>query len=351
MKNLTIYPEVSIKDALKQLTKFGEKCLIVMNHDNKLIGTLSDGDLRRAILKGVDVKSNIEKIFNPKPTFLVMGKYSKAEAKSIFLRGKFDLIPIIDHDGTAVDFITWDKIFKSDENRTKQILNVPVVIMAGGKGTRLEPFSKVLPKPLLPIHEKPIIEHIIEKFVAAGVQEFHLTVNYKSRILKAFFEELNPDYSMSFVEEQDPLGTAGSLKLLEGKFDQSFLVTNCDIIIDMDYSDLYTFHQKKDYDITLVASMKNYVIPYGTCELNSKGHLSHIKEKPEYNFLVNTGLYVLKPDMLKIIPGNKMYHMNDLIEDIKKKGLTVGVYPIDDDAWVDVGQWAEYKKVVERFRI
>jgi NDP-sugar pyrophosphorylase family protein len=226
--------------------------------------------------------------------------------------------------------------------------NVPVVIMAGGKGTRMEPFTKILPKPLVPIQEKPIIEHIIERFLDIGCSDFHLTVNYKGKILKAYFEEVQPDYQVHFVDEHEPLGTAGSLRFLDDKFNQPFFVTNCDIIIKTDYSDLYEFHQKGDYDITLVASEKEYIIPYGTCQLNKDGHLDHINEKPTYYFLINVGLYILNPDVLKLIPENKFYHITHLIEDAKNKGKKVGIFPIDDDAWVDVGEWSEYQKAVEQ---
>ena len=161
-------------------------------------------------------------------------------------------------------------------------------------------------------------------------------------------EELKPDFSVDFVEEQEPLGTAGSLHLLEGQFNQPFFVTNCDIMIKADYVNLYEFHRNGGYDITLVASEKEYIIPYGTCELNSEGYLSHINEKPHYDFLINTGLYVLNPDVLKRIPENKFYHITHLIEDIKNEGEKVGVFPIDDDAWIDIGQWTEYKQAVDK---
>lgn len=348
MKNLIILPDITIKHALKKLSQTGEKCLVVADQNNTLLGTLSDGDLRKAILKGAGVGGSIVDIYQPKPTVLVRDKYKLEQAKELFIKYKFDLIPIVDEKGKVIDVLVWEEVFKNGEKKQRTYLDAPVVIMAGGKGTRLEPFTKVLPKPLVPIHEKPVIEHIIEKFTAVGVREFYLTVNYKSRILKAFFEELNPDYSVSFVEEPKPLGTAGSLEFLEGKFDKPFLVTNCDIIIDADYSDLYAFHRKKEYDITLVASIKNYIIPYGTCELNSDGHLNHIKEKPEYNFLVNTGLYILNQEVLELIPKGKVYHMNNLIEDAKNHGMKVGVYPINEDLWIDVGQWAEYKKAIEK---
>jgi len=346
MKNLIISPNLSIKEAMKAINDYGEKCLIVIDENDKMIGTLSDGDLRRAILNGKTVNDTIAGNFNKQPRYFETGKFSTEEAEEIFIKGRLDIIPVVDNSGKVVDVLTYDEVFGKRKPAIK--LDASVAIMAGGKGTRLEPFTRVLPKPLVPIQEKPVIEHIIERFTAVGINDFHITVNYKSRILKAFFEELQPDYSISFIEEQEPLGTAGSLRLLDGQFEEPFLVTNCDIIIDTDYVDLYAFHKKKRYDITLVASMKNYIVPYGTCELNGNGYLDHIKEKPEYNFLVNTGLYILNPGVLKFIPGGTKYHITELIEDVKKQGMKVGVYPISEEAWIDVGQWTEYQKAVDR---
>ena len=349
MKDITVQPYITIRKAMKKLNQSGEKCLIITNAQKSLLGTLSDGDLRRAILKGATMGDTIESVYQHKPTVLRHKHYDLSEAKKLFTKQKFDIIPVVDEEGKLKDILFWETVFRNGENREEICLDTPVVIMAGGHGTRMEPFTKILPKPLVPIHEKPVIEHIIERFTEVGCSEFHLTVNYKSRILKAYFEELQPEYDVHFVDEQEPLGTAGSLKLLENKFDKPFMVTNCDIIIKIDYLDFYEFHQKNNYDITLVASMKNYTIPYGTCELNGEGHLKQINEKPEYDFLVNTGLYVLNPDVLQLIPSNQLYHITHLIEDAQKNGKKIGVYPIDDDAWIDVGQWAEYKKVVEQF--
>lgn len=348
MRDMTILPDITVKQAMKKLNQSGGKCLVVVDKTQKLLGTLSDGDLRKAILKGIGVGDSVTGIYQPKPTFLVEGQYKLVDAKRIFIEHKFDLIPVVGQNGEVVDILDWGQVFLNGEKRKRQELAVPVVIMAGGKGSRLEPFTKVLPKPLVPIHEKPIIEHIIERFVEVGVNKFILTVNYKMRILKAYFEELQPDYSIEFVEEHEPLGTAGSLKYLENKFDKPFMVTNCDILIKTDFLDLYTFHQKNNYDITLVASIKNYTIPYGTIELNGEGDLKQINEKPEYDFLVNTGLYVLNPDILHLIPENRLYHFTHLIEAARNSGKRIGVYPIDEDAWIDVGQWAEYQKAVDQ---
>ena len=332
---------------MKVLDKTAEKCLLVIDDNKKLLGTLTDGDLRRSILAGAKFSENISDIYTTKPTILKHNKYSTEEAKQLLRDLKMDLIPVVDENQMVVDYVTWFDM--GGESQSENSLgHVPVVIMAGGKGTRLEPFTKILPKPLLPIHEKPIIEHIIERFTKLGCSDFYLTVDYKGRILKAYFDELQPDYKVNFVDEQEPLGTAGSLRFLEGKFERPFFVTNCDIIIKADYFSLYEFHKNGGYDVTLVASAKEYIIPYGTCELNGVGHLSHINEKPKYDFLINTGLYVLNPDVLKLIPKNIFFHITHLIEDAKNQGNKVGVFPIDDDAWIDVGQWSEYQKAVER---
>jgi len=346
MKNITVNPNFTIRQAMKELDKTAEKCLLVVDAKKKLLGTLTDGDLRRSILAGLKFTEKISKSYNSNPTVLIQNKFTINEAKQILREKKINLIPILNEENLVVNFLTWSNM-NGVEKSHKKLIGVPVVIMAGGRGTRMEPFTKVLPKPLVPIHEKPIIEYIIERFTDIGCSDFHLSINYKGKILKAFFEELQPRYGVSFVDENVPLGTAGSLQYLNGKFDKSFFVTNCDIIIKTDYKKLYEFHQKNNFDITLVASAKEFTIPYGTCELNEDGHLSFINEKPKYDFLINTGLYVLNPEILKLIPKNQFYHITHLIEEAKSSGKRVGVFPIDDDAWIDVGQWAEYKKALE----
>lgn len=348
MKKFIIYKDISIRKALKSLSATGEKCLIVVDKNKTLLGTLSDGDLRNAILKGIDISNTIKNIYNPNPTILKDKKFDIEKVKTIFLNNKFDIIPVVDKKYKIVKVLRWSSIFKMKKNSSEKKLKIPVVIMAGGKGTRMEPFTKILPKPLVPIHERPVIEHIIDRFIDIGIDKFVLSVNHKSRIMKAYFEELNPNYNIEFIEEDSPLGTAGSLKFLENQFHETFFVTNCDIIIKADYFDLFKFHKKNKNDITLVASLKNYIIPYGTCEINSDGYLKNLNEKPEFDFLINTGLYVLNPEIIKLIKEKRIYHFTDLINDAKKSGKRIGVYPIDDDDWIDVGQWAEYQKAVEQ---
>ena len=329
---------------MKKLDALEEKCLVVVDEKNKLLGTVTDGDIRRSILNGNNFSKSINDTFNKNPIKIYHEHFSDAAAAEIIKKNNIDLIPIIDKNEIV------KRIFNKSSLEKKvidKINNVSVVIMAGGKGTRMEPFTKVLPKPLVPVHEKPIIEHIIEKFTDCGIKQFYMTVNYKSKILKSYFEELQPNYEISFVDESEPLGTAGSLKFLENKFLEPFFVTNCDILVQGDYSKIYDFHLQGSFDVTLVASTKEFVVPYGACELDENGHLFEINEKPKYDFLINTGLYILNPDIIELIPKDRFFHITHLIQKVKDNGKKVGVFPIADHSWIDIGQWSEYKKALE----
>jgi len=344
MKDITIQPSATIKEAMEALDKTAEKVLLVVDDDQRLIGALTDGDIRRYILKERDLIATIQSAYNKNPIFVFQEDFNIEKIKHILTKNIIDLVPILNQDRKVVDFVTWEKAFGNNRRSDDQKLDAPVVIMAGGRGTRLEPFTKVLPKPLIPVGDKPIIDHIIDRFRDYGISEFYLTIHHMSKIIQAYFEEKEPDYSIGFAEEDEPRGTAGSLKLLVDKLNKPFFVSNCDIIIETNYADLYRFHMQNNYDITLVASAKQFNIPYGICELNGGGSLERIKEKPEYNFLVNAGMYVLNPAVLELIPDNQLFHITHLIDKIMENGGQIGVYPVSENAWIDVGQWAEYRK-------
>ena len=347
MKNLFVTPKTSLIQAMKILDKTGERCLMVVDENQRLLGTLTDGDLRRSILSGLKFSMGISSSYQTKPTVLEKNKYTLKEARDLLVDMKLDLIPVIDNKRKVSDYLTLS-IIDGGRNENQDLYNIPVVIMAGGKGSRMKPFTNILPKPLVPIDEKPIIETIIERFTNINSSDFYLTVNYKKNILKAYFKDLNPNYKVSFIEESKPLGTAGSLSFLKGRVNEPFFVTNCDIIIKTDYTSLFEFHKEGEYDLTLVASAKEFIIPYGTCDLNENGHLLRIHEKPKFDFLINAGLYILNHEILNLIPENKFYHITNLIQDAKDQGKKIGVYPVDDDAWIDVGQWVEYKKSIDK---
>ena len=349
IEKLLVRENTDIKQAMKQIDLTEKKILFVVEDGMKLIGTLTDGDIRRWILGEGSLKEVVEKICNRSPV-IVREDYSIDQVKKTMLERNFSCIPVVNGKKQIVTLLFWEDVFKNSVARkTLEQINLPVVIMAGGEGTRLDPFTKILPKPLIPIGDKTVLEMVIETFLNYGIKSFYLSVNYKSKIIKSYFEELNPPYSIEYIYEEKPLGTAGSLKYLEGKINNSLIVTNCDTIIHTDFSELVNFHYKNKYDITMVASLKNYNIPYGICEIENGGALTKITEKPEYNFLVNTGMYVLETKTLKLIPENECFHIIQFIEKIKENGGKVGVFPISEDSWIDTGEWTEYKKALTKF--
>ena len=350
-KQLLINKNFSIKEALRRLDETAEKVLFVVDNENKLLGALTDGDVRRYLLSGKSLQGDISDIFNNSPKFIYEKNLVPDEVRGLFVKHKLALLPVLDSNNKICQIIKWESLLSKDEHiRVKRKkIDLPVVIMAGGKGTRLDPFTKVLPKPLIPIGDKPIIEIIIDRFYEFGIRDFYITLNHKGRMIKAYFEDLNPRYKITYYEEKKPLGTAGGLKCMQGKVVNNIIVSNSDIIIEEDYSEILKFHNKMKNDITLVASIKHYNIPYGICDIENGGKLLGIREKPDFSFLVNTGMYILNSKVIDIIPRNKFYNMTQLIHEIKNNGGRVGVYPVSEKSWIDIGEWASYKKALEKF--
>ena len=221
--------------------------------------------------------------------------------------------------------------------------------MAGGQGTRLRPLTNVLPKPLIPIGEQTMLEDIMDRFVECGCHEFYISVNYKAETIKRYISNIDkPQYHITYFQEDKPLGTAGSLHLLKDEINVTFFVSNCDIIIDEDYGEILKYHRDNHNEITVVAAIKNLAIPYGTLETKEEGLLSSIKEKPDYTFKINTGMYILEPHLINEIPHDRVYHITFLIEKLMKEGRRVGVYPINEGSWTDIGNWDEYMKYIKK---
>lgn len=347
IKNILIDPTLSIKQALKQMDETAKKVLFVTDREHTILGIVNDGDIRRWILKNRGLNEAIAEAMNKDPIVLRDG-YSKNEARELMLSHGLECIPIIDEARRIVSAVWWLDIFGNSFKKRKSI-DIPVVIMAGGEGTRLSPLTNILPKSLMPIGEKPIIELIIEKFTESGCKDFYLSVNHKANILKAYFNDRKDDYTIRYIQEDRPLGTIGSLHLLKDTIKTTFFVSNCDILIETDYSDIVKFHQDKKNLITLVVSLKHYTIPYGICKFENGGALKEIKEKPEYDFLVNTGLYLMEDEVLQDIPTNTLYNMTDLLNDYIKNGKKIGVYPVSEKSWLDMGQFKELKDMLKRF--
>lgn len=341
MINLFARKNISIKNALKLIDKTGKKCLIIIDKKKKLLGTLTDGDLRRCILKKFNLNKKIVNIFNPNPKFLFEKNYSQEFLKKYFIKKRLDLIPVVNKNMNVIKIITWDQVLGKVNFKKK--INLPVVIMSGGQGTRLMPFTSILPKPLIPINNKAVIQHIIDNFVEFGCKDFSVITNFKSKIIQSYFEELKTKYKVRIIKEKSPLGTAGGLSLLRIK-KTPLIITNCDTLTNFNLHEFYQFHKKNKNDLTIVASIKNYKIPYGICEIGEKSDLKNILEKPNYNYLINIGLYIMNKKILKIIPKNNHFDFSDIIKNLKSNNKKIGVFPISENAWQDIGQWDEYRK-------
>lgn len=343
INDLLINKDMSIRDGIEKLDRYGKKIIIVVEN-KKLIGIVTDGDIRRWIIKNGDISSNIENIMNKCPKYLK--EEEKNKVKDIMNKYKIEAVPIVNEKKEVIDIIFWNDIYENQFNYN-DTNNVPIVIMAGGKGSRLKPYTNIIPKMLLPIGDIPIVERIINNFTKFNFNDFYVTINYKKDIIKAYFNK-DTFYNISFIEEDVPLGTAGSLELLKEYIKNTFFVSNCDILVDANYSDILKFHKKCKNKMTVVTALKNYVIPYGVFNLNHDGSIESLDEKPKYEFLVNTGMYILEKDVLNYIGKNKYFDMTDIIYKLLENKERIGIYPVTEGAWLDMGEFESMKKMIDK---
>lgn len=330
--------DISVRGAMKALDDSELKVLFIVEN-KRLLAALTDGDIRRFLLQGGDLSDLALKAANKTPRVA----HSFEEAHSLYHNKYFFAIPIVDDNGFLLDIY-----FGEEANKKLCNLGIPVVINAGGKGTRLEPYTKILPKPLIPIGDKPIIEHIMGRFIDYGCSEFHIIVNYKKELLKAYFSESDNKYDISWYNEDKPLGTGGGLCYLKGKLNKTFFFTNCDNLLLSNYESMLRFHCENNNVITMVCAYKNIKIPYGVIEMGINGAIDSMKEKPEISFLTNTGIYIVEPSVLDDIEDNVEIGFPDIIQAQREKGKKVAIYPVSEKEWMDMGQLDELEKMRKR---
>jgi len=331
VKDLLIDEESSMIEAMKQLDKVAMKVLFVLSNE-KFIAAITDGDIRRWILKKGRLDAKVKDIANYTPKFIYLK--DKALAKEYMKKYSIEALPIVDENMEIVSIASWNDAGLE----VKKNLDLPVVIMAGGLGTRLYPYTKILPKPLIPIGEIPIAEHIINRFNKYGCKDFFLIVNHKKNMIKAYFNEIEKDYKINYADEDNPLGTGGGLSLLKGQIDKTFILSNCDILIEEDYEKIYQYHKKEKNLITMICSLKHIKIPYGVIEIGEHGEIETMKEKPELSFFTNTGCYIVEPKVIEELEEAKSIGFPDIIENYKSRGEKIGIYPISEHSWMDMGQ-------------
>tara|TARA_B110000003_G_C16630880_1_gene526595 strand:+ start:612 stop:1652 length:1041 start_codon:yes stop_codon:yes gene_type:complete len=342
MNKILINNQTKVNQALKIFDKLGGQCLYVIKKNKFLVGSLTDGDWRRASLKGKSKNVTVEEICNKSP-FKINKKTSTNKIKKILSKNELDSIPLVNKKNLILKIIFKNQLL---EKKIIKKLSTPIIIMAGGKGTRLSPFTEVLPKPLIPIKGKTVISRIIQNFIAKGFKKFFISINEKSKIIKSYFEEKNFRNEIRFIEEKKPLGTAGALSKLHKINSKNFFVTNCDTIIDYDISKIIKHHNNNKNSLTILVVKKNYSIPYGVCKKNTDDDLIEITEKPKLSYLINIGSYVLNKETIKLLKKNTRYDFNNFVKILKKNKKKVGVYKISEKRWRDVGTWEEYKKSV-----
>lgn len=336
---LCIEASATIEHALRRLDSSAQQILFVVENE-KLLAALTDGDVRRYLLAGGTLSANVMVAANRSPRAV----QSLAQAKQILRTTRLRAVPVVNRDMVLLSVVMADRVVSNGKKQQ----DIPVVIMAGGKGTRLEPFTKVLPKPLIPVGDTPIIEHIMAEFEQYGCRSFHLIVNHKKELIKAYFSESERNQQIIYYDEEKPLGTGGGLCLLKGKVKETFFLTNCDILIKADYQELLRFHKENHHAVTMVCANKNVTIPYGVVETGENSLIEEMREKPNFSFLTNTGFYLVEPEVLDDIEDDVSIGFPDIIARQMAKGRKAAVFAVAEDDWMDMGQLTELEDMRER---
>ena len=341
MKNITLQPTSTIKQTLKIISEGAMKIAIIIDDEDKVIGTITDGDIRYGLLRGYTLEDNIENLYSKTPTLANVNDTKESIIQKA-ISEKLYQIPIVDNSGKLVAVEDLATLLKTTNKSNR------VILMAGGLGTRLKPLTNDAPKPLLKVGNKPILETIITNFVKYGFINITISVNYKSNMIKQYFQDGKKfGANIDYIEENKRLGTAGALSLIQDKPTEPFFVMNADLLTDVNFSHILDFHILENAIATMCVREYDFQVPYGVIELNGSQIIS-IKEKPTHNFFVNAGIYVLSPKIFEYIPTNQFYDMPTLFDTLLKMDKKAISFPIHE-YWLDIGQIEEYNKANNEF--
>ena len=340
-----ISPSVSLLDSIKRMDELMVKTLFVLQGEH-FEGIVTLGDIQRAIIKNVALSEPVRLILD-KDKIYGYKEEGEESIKDKMRRMRAEVMPILDKQGELVDVWFWKDLFNTCELSQREKIDLPVVIMAGGKGTRLKPITNVIPKPLVPVGDRTILEVIMDQFEGIGCHKFYMSVNYKADMMKYYLSQLDHKYDIEFFMEDKPLGTIGGVSLLKGKITNPFFVSNCDSINEQDYRDVWDYHVQNHNDMTIVTMVKSFKIPYGVIETGADGLMTALKEKPEQTYQVNTGVYILNPELIDEIPEGEFFHITHLMEKVQARGGRVGCFPVSEHSWKDMGEWPEYLKMIK----
>lgn len=327
IKKICLTKEANALKGLEILENNPQKIVLIVETNFKLIGTVTDGDIRRGLLFGFSLNEKLEKFMYKEFKAVIQSKNNKILVEES-LKSSVTQIPIIDKRGILIDLIS--------KNKNKKIIDTPVVIMAGGQGKRLRPLTDKLPKPMVKVNNQPILEIIINQFKKIGFINFYISVNYlKQKIIGYFGDGKNHGININYIEETHPLGTAGSLKLIEKEIKSSFILLNGDVLSKFNPLELMKFHDKNDADATICVRNHETLIPYGV--ITSKGiELDEFKEKPTFNNNINAGVYIINKTLLEIIMEDEFIDMPEVLMRAKNSGKKVILFPLHE-YWLDIG--------------
>lgn len=349
LEQYKINSSYSVKEAIQRMEDYGIPVVFILGDNEILEGIFTLGDMRKFILQNGTLTVSIQEAMNPNPVLFS----SLKEAEKAKEEKKMQVYPIVDQKHRLIDALferDWDG-HDSEKVINDSLADVPLVIMAGGKGTRLHPYTKVLPKALIPIGDLTITERIINRFAQYGCKDVFLILNHKSNMIKSYFNELETDYKVHYIEENTFLGTGGGLQLLKGKIQSTFILSNCDVLINDDLECIYRTHVMKKNKITFVCAMKSLPISYGVVETDTDGNIIRLKEKPEVSFLTNTGVYVIEPEVIDQIASGEYIDFPDIAQRCINEGSTVGVFPVSEKSWLDMGKFNEMEEMTKRLKL
>lgn len=329
----------TVRDALKSLDKLAyDAILFIVDDQNKLIGSLTDGDLRRGFIRGLGFENSILEFIQEHPKFIYENEFNQEKLEQ-YKNNNFKLIPILNSNHQIVDILNF-------RYRTT-LLPVDAVLMAGGEGKRLRPLTEKTPKPLLKVGDKPIIEHNIDRLAKVGVKNIHLSINYLGEQLEDYFGNGgSKGINIEYIKEDKPLGTIGSVLLVEDFYNDEILVMNSDLLTNIDFADFYKFFKECGAEMAVASTTYEVSVPYAVLEADDHHKVTSLKEKPKYNYFSNAGIYLMKKEILNMIPENQFYDITDLMEKVLEMDLKLVTYPING-YWLDIGKHEDFKKAQE----
>lgn len=330
---------LSVRDALISLDKLAsDAILFVTDDDDKLVGSITDGDLRRGFIKGLGFENGIMDFVQASPKFVYEDEFNQEKIEE-FRKKNFKIIPIINKYHKIVDILNFRFI--------STLLPLDAVLMAGGEGKRLRPLTETTPKPLLKVGDKPIIEYNVDRLVNVGVKNIFLSINYLGEQLENYFGDgSSKEINIKYVREDKPLGTIGSVLLVKKFENDEILIMNSDLLTNIDFADFYKTFKESDADMAVAAISYHVDVPYAVLEADENQKVQSLKEKPRYTYFSNAGIYIVKKKILNMIPKNEFFDITDLMEKVLEMDHKIITYPING-YWLDIGKHEDFKKAQE----